>query len=104
MSRRAYTLVELFLAIFVGSILLAVALPFFRPESVSVAQSLSENLDRLEKAKGVYVQRHALSSGVSVTLADLRRDGFLIVTPLAPEGCEFALGTIGEPVTLRLRK
>ena len=104
MPRRAYTLVELFLVIFVGSILLAVALPFFRPDSVSVAQSLSDNLGRLEKAKTVYIERHALAFGASVTLSDLRRDGVLNVTPLAPEGCEFALGTVGEPVTLHLRK
>ena len=104
MPRRAYTLVELFLVIFVGSILLAVALPFFRPDSVSVAQSLSDSLNRLERAKTVYVGRHALASGASVTVSDLRRDGVLSVTPLAPEGCEFALGTVGEPVTLHLRK
>jgi competence protein ComGC len=104
MPRRAYTLVELFLVIFVGSILLAIALPFFRPESVSVAQSVSENFGRLEKAKTVYAEKHALAPGASVTLADLRRDGVLTLTPLAPEGCEFALGTVGEPVTLHLRK
>ena len=104
MSRRAYTLVELFLVIFLGSILLAIALPFFRSESVSVAHTPSESLQRLEKAKSAYAQKRALAPGAVVTMAALRQAGFLSVTPLAPEGCEFALGTVGEPVTLHLRK
>ena len=104
MPRRAYTLIELFLVIFVGSLILAVALPFFRPDAVTAAQSVSDSLHRLEVAKHAYAERHSLAAGTPVTLSELRRDGVLSVTPLAPEGTEFSVEPVGEPVALHLRK
>ena len=100
MPRRAYTLVELFLVIFLGSIALAVALPFFRPGDVP---SLAEGLKRLEAAKRTFASRNSLAPGVPVTLDALRAAGSLPTLPPPPDGLAFDPGSVGRPASLRLR-
>ena len=95
MPRRAFTLIELFLAIFVGSILLAIALPFFQPHT---SPGLTETLRRLENAKRTYAEQNALPAGSPVPLSVL-----ILSLPAPPDGCEFDPGRVGEPVGLKLR-
>jgi Tfp pilus assembly protein FimT len=103
MTRRAFTIVELFLAIFLGSVLLAIALPLFRSDAVLSAQSVAQSLQRVEAAKRLLAQRQKLAPGTPVTLDELHRQGLLSHLPPAPDGCVYVPGPVGVAATLALK-
>jgi type II secretory pathway pseudopilin PulG len=100
MTRRAYTLVELFLAIFLGSVLLAVALPLFRP--AASPQNVAQGLAQVEQAKRQLAERGRLTPGTVITLEVLTRSGLLNTVPPAPTGCVYIPGKVGEPAYIAL--
>jgi Tfp pilus assembly protein FimT len=102
MTRRAYTIVELFLTIFLGSVLLAIALPLFRPVTTLAPQSVSVGLARLETAKWTLARQRGLAPGMPVTLDALEKSGLLATVPPAPEGCFYIPGNVGAPASIAL--
>ena len=104
MTRRAYTLVELFLAIFLGSVLLAIALPLFRPVTEFAPRTVATGLSRLELAKQELAQRRSLAPGTPITLQALKASGLFATIPPAPEGCVYIPGKVGEPASIALTK
>jgi len=102
MTRRAYTIVELFLAIFLGSILVAIALPFFRPTTDFAPRSVAVGLGGVERAKREFASRRSLPSGTEITLTALKQSGLLDTIPPAPAGCVYVPGKVGEPASISL--
>ncbi len=102
MTRRAYTLVELFLAIFLGSVLVAIALPFFRPTTDLTPRPVAAGLSSLERAKRELALRRSLPSGTVITLEVLKQSGLLATIPPAPEGCVYVPGKVGGPASIAL--
>lgn len=102
MTRRAYTLVELFLAIFLGSILVAIALPFFRSATELSPRTIAVGLSSLERAKREFASQRSLPAGSVITLTALKKSGLLATIPPPPEGCVYVPGKVGEPASIAL--
>jgi prepilin-type N-terminal cleavage/methylation domain-containing protein len=102
MSRRGFTLVELFLTIFIGSVVLALALPMFRPSGVLADQGVSVALHRIEVAKNTLATRQKIAPGTPISLDTLRANGLLEALPPAPTGCTYAPGPLGQPASVVL--
>jgi prepilin-type N-terminal cleavage/methylation domain-containing protein len=104
MSRRGFTLVELFLTIFIGSVVLALALPMFRPTGALSDPGVSMALSRIEAAKQTLSQRQKLAPGASISLRTLQRNGLLEALPPAPTGCAYEPGALGQPASVVLTR
>jgi prepilin-type N-terminal cleavage/methylation domain-containing protein len=102
MSRRGFTLVELFLTIFIGSVVLALALPMFRPSGALSDASVSVALSRIETAKNTLATRQRIAPGVPISLRTLQQNGLLPTLPSAPTGCTYAPGALGQPPSVVL--
>ncbi len=102
MSRRGFTLVELFLTIFIGSVVLAVALPMFRPSGALADASVSLALSRIETAKSTLATRQRVAPGAPISLRTLQQNGLLDALPQAPTGCTYEPGPLGQPASVVL--
>lgn len=90
-----FTLVEMIVALFVVSVVMAIALPNLQAAGVKAAMTGCEGNERMIRAAlaEYYLDHHAYpqdSTAVAV-LSDLKTSGYLATTPVCPSGGSYII-------------
>ena len=104
MQRRAYTLMEIMIAVLIMGVLAAIAIPNFVNARVSARQKTCiSNMKQLETAKEQWAMENKKAVGDTCLLSDIVGAGRNITrTPTCPAGGTYSVNVVGTKCSCSL--
>lgn len=94
--KRAFTIVELMIVCFILAVLLAVAVPMWvQSRETSRRNACLANMQKIENAKDIFAMENRLSTGDSVTAAQIAPQFIKGIFPSCPSAGTYTVNTIG---------